>query len=507
MSRDVHPSPSFSAGQRFHVGFNVTLAVVALLALVVMVNYLGARHFRRWYWTDSADFQLKPLTVSVLRSLTNQVNVVVFFDTDEGIYKSIHGLLQEYSARAFELHRGEPGPPRLVVETVDPDRNPGRAKELRAKYQLPQLDDSNFLLFECQGRRRVVRELELSEYDARRADDGQKLEFHRSKFKGELMFTSAIVSVTDPQPPKAYFLQGHVEHDPDNESENTSGYSQFARVLEEKYIAWDKLFLVGTNDLPADCNVLIIAGPGDAFVPSELDKIQKHLTQGGRLLVLLRSLTKKTGLEKLLANWGIEIGDNVVLDKPNTVMGQDLLTTNLTAHAIVKPLRQSRLHLLLPRSVGKRAQGTPTADAPRVDEIVLTSEHGVAASDIRDGAIYENPGRDRRGAIPLAVAVEKGNIQGVSADRGSTRIVVTGDSTFLANQLLPSAANREFASLAVNWLLDRPQLVEGLGAQPVRSYKVVMTDAELGVARWIFLLGLPGGVMLLGGLVWLRRRS
>jgi hypothetical protein len=504
-------APSFSASRRVRVGLNVAIAIVALLAIVVMVNYLAVRHFRRWYLSDTANAQLHPLTLSVLRSLTNQVRVVVFFDSTEPVFKLVEGLLKEYKLRADEVHRGAVGGPRLGLEIVDPDRNPGRALELKKRFEIPPTAENNFVLFECQGKRRIVRALELSDYAPvdwpREKAEPKRLEFRRSAFKGELMFTSALVQVSDPLERKACFLQGHNEQDPENEAANDqTGFHQFALVLGETNIRSEKLFLIGTNDVPADCSVLIVAGPTDALLPSELDKIQRHLTQGGRLLVLLRSLTKPTGVERLLANWGVEVGEDVVLDRPNTIVGTDVITTNFTRHPLVQPLRQSRLHLVLPRSVGRRSVGAPSPDTPRVEELVLTGVEGRAATDIRDGAIHESP-RDRRGPIPLMVAVEKGGIQGVSADRGSTRLVVVGEALFLSNAWIGSAANREFASLAVNWLLDRPELIGGLGPRPVKSYKVVMTDAQLNAARWIFLGGLPGGVMLLGALVWLRRRS
>ena len=46
---------------------------------------------------------------------------------------------------------------------------------------------------------------------------------------------------------------------------------------------------------------------------------------------------------------------------------------------------------------------------------------------------------------------------------------------------------------------------------PARSgllieYKVTMTHAQMTSIRWIFLGAMPGGILLLGGLVWLRRR-
>jgi hypothetical protein len=84
---------------------------------------------------------------------------------------------------------------------------------------------------------------------------------------------------------------------------------------------------------------------------------------------------------------------------------------------------------------------------------------------------------------------------------------VVGDSIFLANHQIESAANRDFVALAVNWLLDRPQLVEGIGPQAVTEYRLVMTNSQLQGAQWILLAGMPGAVLLVGGIVWLRRRS
>jgi len=114
---------------------------------------------------------------------------------------------------------------------------------------------------------------------------------------------------------------------------------------------------------------------------------------------------------------------------------------------------------------------------------------------------------NKSGSFPLAVAVEQGKIKGVSAERGATRIVVVGDSLCLDNQLLDSAANHYFAGFVANWLLAQPSiLLEGLGPRPVREFRLNITDSEFAKVRWIFLAGVPGAILLFGGLVWLRRR-
>jgi len=109
--------------------------------------------------------------------------------------------------------------------------------------------------------------------------------------------------------------------------------------------------------------------------------------------------------------------------------------------------------------------------------------------------------------FPLIVAVEKGAIKGVVTERGTTRILVVGDSIFLANHQIYSAANSEFLSYAVNWLVDRPQLLEDIGPVPVKEYRLLMSKPQLQAAQWVLLGGMPGSALLIGALVWFRRRK
>lgn len=497
MPNENEPSPSFSRSRKWGVGFNVFFSVALLLALVVAANYLAARHFRRIYLGGQASQPLSQQTLGVLRALTNQVRVVVLFDAEDPLYSSVASLLTEYKHAS----------PKLKIELVDYLRNPGGAQLIKSQYKLNQLVDKDLVLFDCGGRMRVVYQRELSDYDYSGLMVGKTNEVKRSAFKGESLFTGAILTVTDPRQPKAYYLLGHNEHSPVDDRQD-DGYAKFITLLNEKNIVAGGLTLLGTNDLPADCEMLIVAGPTDRVTQFELDKLEKYLNQGGRLLVLFNSLVQNIGLERTLASWGVLIGNNIVVEKDrNTTTGQDVIAGRFGNHAIVRPLAGTRgLHFLLPRTVEKISRaGSSSADAAKVEELVFASESSVAVTDIRNGVLNESP-RDRRGPLALGVAVEKGGLQGVSGDRGATRIVVMGESRFLGNHMIDSGGNRDFANLAVNWLLDRPALLGGVGPKAVKEYKLELTLAQIRTLRWILLLVMPGLVFLLGLLVWFRRR-
>jgi ABC-type uncharacterized transport system involved in gliding motility auxiliary subunit len=106
------------------------------------------------------------------------------------------------------------------------------------------------------------------------------------------------------------------------------------------------------------------------------------------------------------------------------------------------------------------------------------------------------------------VAVEKGGIDpaNVSSDRGTTRIVVIGDSYLFGNETIETGANHQFASHCVNWLLAQNELIAELTPRPIKDFKVTMTVSQMSAAQWLLLAAFPGTILVLGGLVWLRRR-
>jgi hypothetical protein len=487
-------SRSFSAGQRWSIRFNVVVSIAAACALVVMANYLALRYFQRFHWASDPAYRISALTVQLLKSLTNDVKVVVFFDRWDPLYRPVQALLKEYAVTS----------PKLQVEYVDYPRDLARATLVKQHYQFAFLGANNLVLFDANGKTASVFQNQLSEYDLSGLLGGQTNEIKRTSFKGEQLFNAALLNVTDARARKAYFLQGHREHDPESDDQ-IEGYSKFGSLLRLCNTQVEKLRLQGTNDVPADGDLLIVAGPRDRFLEVELDQIDRYLNRGGRLLALLRS-GSASNLDRALSKWSVEVGDNLVRDADNTKTGFDLVTTNFTGHAIVRNLFNSQLYLYLPRSVDRQREARPRPDSARAEVLFLTGKSGTALTDIRSGAPTPSP-RDRRGEIPLAVAVEKGGVQGVAASQGATRIVVVGESLFLGNKAIDNYGNYDFAFLAVNWLLDRPQLQGGVGPRPIREYKLIMTVGQRQYVRAILLAAMPGGILLLGLVVWWRRRS
>ena len=480
--------PSFSPGRRWKIGFDVVVRTLLVLAVAVMVNYLGAKFYGRFYLSSQTRVKLSPRSLGVVRSITNQIAVTVYYDKTDDAYPTIIALLNEYRSAN----------PNISVKTVDYLRDAGAAEKIKEQYKLSSAKAKDLVIFDCGGHVKVVNGDALTQVKLEQVPSATDREFRRKPvaFNGEMMFTAMLLAVENPRPLKAYFLQGHGE--PLLSDSGETDYQKFGAVLAENYIATEPLQLLGDDAVPDDCNLLIIAGPRTAFSEVELQKIDQYLAQGGRLFMLFNyfSIKHPTGLEPILARWGVNVIADVVQDPKNTINRQDVYTFNFSSHPAVNPLTQLAIDLVLPRPVSRVDWQNPPADAPKVDELAFSGPDSTLAGD---------PAAAPR-SYPLMAAVEQKTIPGVANTRGTTRMIVVGDSFFLGNTLIESGANRDFAGYAVNWLLDRTVLLEGIGPRPVTEFRLTMTRDQQKSVRWLLLGALPGGVLAFGWLVWLVRR-
>lgn len=484
--------PSFTPGRRWKIGFDVVVRTALVLAVVVMVNYLGSLFTKRIYLSSQTRINISARTVDVLRSLTNQITVTLYYDTQEDLYPTILSLLNAYRATR---------PDDISIRIVDYVRDPGEAEKIKTRYKLNSPNDKNLIIFDSGSGRlpKIVPGDALAKYTYEQVPNEKEREFRKKPvaFLGEMMFTSALLALENSKPFKAYFLEGHGE--PSLADSGEAGYLKFAAVLGQNYVEVEPLVLLGDTSIPDDCNLLIVAGPQTMLLNPELQKIEQYLSQGGRLFVLLdySSIRHPTGLEDILRHWGVNVGNDVVQDPGQTLSGSDVEVYNFSQHPAVNPLIGSGLEMILPRPVSHINWQNPPADAPKVDELAFSGS---------DSLLLNQHGLPPR-SYPLMAAVEQNEVKGLATTHGGCRIVAVGDSIFLSNRVIDALANRDFAGYAANWLLDRPTLLKGIGPRPVVEFRLVMTRQQQRQVHWLLLAALPGGVLMLGGLVWLRRRK
>lgn len=128
--------------------------------------------------------------------------------------------------------------------------------------------------------------------------------------KLETALTGAISYVVSGQQKKAALITGH------SSSDNTSAYVE---LLKSNNYEIETISDPVVNEIPSDCNVVVIASANLDFMESELTVISEFLENGGKLskgLVFFgdASCPALPNLYDFLKSWGINCGEGVLFE-------------------------------------------------------------------------------------------------------------------------------------------------------------------------------------------------
>lgn len=490
-SKEAARSIRRRSGMRWAFRLNLLVFLALALLLWGMVNYLSARFFYRVDLNRSPFYQLSEKSINLLGEVTNDVQVTVFLSPTNSVYQDVVRLLEEYRLTNE----------RIQIEAVDPFRNLVRARELAERYGVEEPD---VVIFDGGERTQVVSRFDLVEveYQTGQVAPQTAAEY----FRGEVLFSSAIKAVTEARKPLVYFLQGHAERDLEDFDEY-HGYSEFAQLIRRDHIQLKPLVLGERRAVPQDADALIIAAPAKRLSQPEVDILRAYLENNGRVLMMLEPL-RDAGLKPLLADWGVAIRDDVVIDGGRTLTGQEVVVTEYPPHPITAAVRGATTLFYFPRSVEPAPISTnrlEEVDRPRVKSLAATSESGWAEQDLAQRPLRYDVREDRPGPIPIAVAVEKGPLPARAMEVRPTRMVVFGDADFVSNGHM-TGGNADFLLAALNWLLEREEMM-AIAPKAFDQYRLTMSRRRAREFALVLIGLLPAVVGVMGGLVWLGRRT
>lgn len=479
--------------KRTLTNLNSLAAVLLALVLVQMIGWVSLRNPVRLNVSDRTYYELSDKTLRLLKDLEKEVKVTVFFQEEHGLYHDVKNLMEEYQYRSRNIQ----------VEWVDPARDPALTERLAAKYGLTE---AQVVVFDIGGQFKVVKQSEIGEMAMER---GQKKPTIKA-FNGEQAFTSAIYGLIQGETPKVYFLAGHGEKRT-SEFDSMEGYSRIGAAMLRDNLLVEELMLSGETGIPEDAAALVIAGPEKMMSSVEIEMIEDYLNRSGRVMIMLDAL-KETGLEPMLSRWGVALRNDVVFDPENTLSGSDVHIRRYHPHPITMEMN-SIVQFILPRSVMPKIEkaGSASEDHPMVAPLFVTSDKSWSETQVDDSSPKYDAGTgDIKGTpenpISLGVAVERGtSATMLDVQIQPSRLVVFGDSDFLCNDKMVGG-NEDLFMSAVNWLLEREELI-AIASKPIEEVKLSFSRKQLRSLAWINVAGIPAAAMVLGLVVWSRRRK
>lgn len=447
------------------------LVAGAAIALVLIAANVAAASTRAQVdLSANRRFSLSPETRAVVKAVRHELKVTAFLNDTGGSARDARFLL----ARFHELNR------HIDYDIVDPDARPSEARR-----------------FGITSYATVV-----VQYQGRRADAPQV---------SEPDLATAILRLLRARTPTVCVTTGHGEASLDDDG--PSGLSKVATLLEQNAYKAATVDLARGGDVPAECEVVWVAGPRVAFTPAETDALVRYEKAAGKVLVLASPLSE-ANVNPMLEPYGITFLGGVVADPdrsasvdPTDVVAEDFPTAN--------PVMDGIPRLQLPVTGGFLTQ--PSDQTPpglTVSRLAVSSD--AAWIESTPDAGFSRDAGDVPGPVVLAAAADDSRIEAGAEQRvgGShpgivrTRIVVTGSAEWPTNQLLDRLGNRRLLVGSLSWLTQEEELLTVATRLP--GSRPLPWTAERQRQTLFVTVGLVPGLVVLAGLAsfaWRRRRQ
>jgi ABC-type uncharacterized transport system involved in gliding motility auxiliary subunit len=458
-------------------GSNTIISAIIFFVILVFVALIAERHPMRVDLTESGSFSLSGQTRNILKELDKPISIKCFYSTAapdqiQGKAKT-KDLLETYKYYTQNIN----------FEFVDPDSQPDVARRYEVKTY-------GTLVLEGYDKKQVLQ-----------AADEEGI-------------TNAILKLSRKDQKKIYFLTGHGEHSVT--ATDKDSYSTAKAAMEKNYYAVAEFNLLQQPDIPSDAAVVVVAGPTKPIPEPEQNILKAYLARGGKVVLMLDPLFK-TGMEGFLKGYGIEITEDVVIDRMSRLFGASERIPVVIEYGDHKITNNFSLPTFYPdaRSV------VPAKEAPQGVQLQIlasTSPNAWAERNMemlqRGEAAFEKD-KDLSGPVPLVVLA---NIAGqdsknpADADKKDSPkpkdgiLVVSGDSDFVANTYFGLYGNGDFFLNTINFMADDVNLIS-VEARQNANKPMLLTKNQAQAMFWIVLILVPLAVLVSGLTVYRVRRS
>jgi ABC-type uncharacterized transport system involved in gliding motility auxiliary subunit len=465
------------ARRQTRYGTLAATSVLAVLGILIAINYIGARQNKRWDLTANKQFSLSDQSKNVIVKLDAPLQILVFDKETE--FPRFQDKLKEYQYLSKQV----------TAEYIDVDKKPAAARQ-------NQISQYGTIVLNYKGRTERVT-----------ADNEQDI-------------TNGIIKVVSGQQKKLYFTQGHGERD--TTSADRDGYNAIAAALGRENYGVDKLVLAQQGAVPADATMVIIAGPKTDFFAPEIEALKKYLEASGKVMVEIDPPDKADSapLANLIAlahDWGVQVGNDVVVDVSGMgrLIGTDA-SVPVAANYPPHPITQ-RFSLLTAFPLARSASPvTGGVNGHTAQTFVESSPRSWAESDIKsllasgEVSLDESKG-DKKGPVSIGSAVSASSTAAPKpgdppdAPKPETRVVVIGDSDFAANSGLGIQGNRDLFMNIVGWLSQQENLIS-IRPKEADDRRITLTATQQANIQWLSLLIIPASIFGMGVYTWWRRR-
>ncbi len=452
-----------------HISFKVyaMFITVAVVAAVILINTI-AGVFLVWKplkidLTKENAYTLSDRTKETVKNLSEEVTAYVLFSEEmSDTYFHVGDVMDKYNSIGD----------RLTVEYKDPYKDYEFVKEYTEKGLT--LSDGTIIL-QCGEKFRTL------------SVDQFYTDEYGSFFDLERMLTASLVRITGEEGGKVYFVSNHGEH-----------YEAMAQYLDMNMIDYGVLDLnqLGLNArlIPADADLVMIIAPQRDYSELEIALLDGYLEDGGKAVV---SFAYEYGAMPYLYSyfdtaWGMEISHELINEGNNsykiqTPNGEQMNTAKMQRHEITGNLIGAELTFVAPLAMPVN-EAKENANFAKMTPLVKTSSSSYTSA---------------KSVGPYTIAA----LSEVAGDK-NTKILYVGAVYTLIDPTINQAtnlANGDFILNAIDYMTDNTSSMD-IRSKNVALSTMSMTQTQVNWVYYTLKIAIPAIIILLGIIVWLKRR-
>jgi ABC-type uncharacterized transport system involved in gliding motility auxiliary subunit len=449
-------------GRQAKYGSNALVLGIAVLGILVVINYLVYKNSPRWDLTEDKTNTLAPETLKLLKDLPKPVTAQGFF-TSRTSSTTARNLLESFKANSNG---------KFDYKFIDPEANPAAAAA-------NDVTRDGTIVFSMDNRKEQV------------------------SLADETEFSTAIIKLANPGKRNIYFLTGDGELDP-NGSDPATSYSNIKTLLTNKNYTVDTINLVSKPSIPDDALAIVIVNPKQSLTDQEVNLLKDYVAKGHSILyfsdpVILKSDSgQPDAMGKYLSDqWGIQLDNDLVVD-PTVNPPVVAATYQYGSHAITQKLQG--LATVFPTARSLSISATPPQGVT-LTALALTSDQAWGETDVNSlkaNQVQFDQAKDHKGPLNLAAAGENPTTK--------ARVVVIGDSDFASNQYSSSYGNADFAVNAIDWAAQQESLINITPKSPTQRMLVPPQRYVMVLLLLGLVIVMPGLVIMAGVYAWVIRR-
>lgn len=314
----------------------------------------------------------------------------------------------------------------------------------------------------------------------------------------EKKVTNAVMSVTGMLvTSNIYFTEGHGEYNGE----------YLSYLLKDEGYSCENLNIT-VNGIPEDADIIFSIIPTADFTAEERDALDSFMDNGGKYILLADpQMPAMEKLDSYLEEWGIKLNhDFVVETDSNSALsagtGLPIPVAKLQQHTITEKLMEAKSPLVMPSSVSVTV--TTAKNGASAQKLLMTSNKAYGKTNLNSTTIEKEDG-DISGPLCMAAISEK---QGEK----SSAVMVIGSPMVISSpygvySLLEekSYLNGDFVLNSINYL-SGSSASTSIRAKQISPETMTMTEKQVAVSVILLQYVLPALIIILGLIVWLRRR-